>query len=250
MKAFHISIKAVRDSKDLKLKVDNFLTQETRQVKESEDQIKYLPLGAWAKKGYNKKLIKAQCEDFQQHSLLGKLYGIKLSLLRDIDSEVQIRGKKTNVGDGLEPPLQLKRCGAKLTAQERMAEKERVKAAKEADRAENARLLQAARKLMDSKKKAARLLGNAVKIQTAMKTIMTKKMLDKLPPAAAAKASSAKQNVDDTVKLCKKVMEAAKNGDDIESEAIDRWSALCKDAESLHGKMLQYTSGFVKSVKW
>ena len=63
------------------------------------DNTNYLPLKAWAKRGFNAKTIKKNCRLVREDAVVGKLYGIRLSETYEYENNTTRQGEKTIATD-------------------------------------------------------------------------------------------------------------------------------------------------------
>ena len=95
-------------------------------------------MGAWKKRGFSTGKIKKNCRLVQDHGVLGKMYGIRLSETFDMQRNTWSRGEK-HVCDDKAPPVAPSAAAKRpRSEEEKKSEKEKKKASQEALRIEKA----------------------------------------------------------------------------------------------------------------
>ena len=163
--------KTRRNSKDLKVYVDEILEISKSDQAVSEDRTESLPMGVWMARGFPEKVIATW--DSIEHAKMGKCYTMTLNCKIDRECEEFKRSQNIKVGD---PPISapaVKMIPAMIPPKGQS--KEEKQEAREKIRQSKANATQLARRQKHQKSSATKFLPKVVKAQFNISSLLTGK---------------------------------------------------------------------------
>ena len=227
---FWTNIKSIRNSKDLKLFVDDRLQISKSDQTGSKDNIETLPLSVWKARGFDDNVIREKCTP-TEHPILGACYAVTLNSKWDQQCEEHKRSQDIRVGNHPSPPVAAKT--PKMNSKEEIIEarqqaRDARNDAKEKIRVSKAIATQEARKSKQKAVAAKKFLPRIVKAQFSVSSMLKGKFAKVLSDADHTEGQRIKIEL---VAMEKKLRAAmyCNGGDDVDGDACEE---LCSSAWS------------------